>query len=99
MSKYVRGVTKDYHKPGYTQDRIKRWKDAAHAALGGVCFRCGFSDVRALQIDHVAGGGTRELKAGSRGAYYKRVTEQAHTGKYQLLCANCNWIKRVENAE
>lgn len=21
------------------------------------------------------------------------------TGKYQLLCANCNWIKRSENGE
>ena len=30
--------------------------------LGNVCVRCGFSDPRALQIDHVNGNGLRETK-------------------------------------
>ena len=35
---------------------------------GGVCARCGFSDERALQIDHVQGGGYTHRKAvGSAG--------------------------------
>jgi hypothetical protein len=27
------------------------------------------------------------------------VIAEASTGRYQLLCANCNWIKRYENRE
>jgi hypothetical protein len=66
--------------------------------LGGKCKRCGFSDWRALQIDHIKGGGCRdkELHQGWRG---DQIILNNKTGKYQLLCANCNWIKRYENNE
>lgn len=68
--------------------------------LGNRCCRCGFSDVRALQIDHVNGGGTRD-RARLKGAiaYYIHIERNLNSGLYQLLCANCNWIKRVENGE
>ena len=67
---------------------------------GGSGVRCGFSDVRALHIDHVHGGGQKELRGGRGGgmSYYYRVLKDT-TGKYQLLCANCNAIKRFENQE
>lgn len=65
--------------------------------MGGKCVRCGFDDWRALQIDHVNGGGSAEFKSnGSRAAYKKAA---AGDPDYQLLCANCNWIKRYENNE
>ncbi len=71
--------------------------------LGGKCAICGFSDRRALQIDHINGGGTREMIEKSRSSYahYKNVIASIAAGenKYQLLCANCNWIKRYENNE
>ena len=80
-----------------------KWKADAHAILGGICKRCGFADSRALQIDHVHGDGFTEKKErrrlGSMGAYHKRVVDAASSGRYQLLCANCNWIKRAENGE
>ena len=86
----------------------ERWKRAAHAALGGKCALCGFTDIRALQIDHVNGGGTREhhrrkpdgnnWRRICLSKYYRLVVED-QTGKYQLLCANCNWIKRTTNGE
>jgi len=68
--------------------------------LGGKCVRCGFDDVRALQVDHVNGGGKKEIGTFTRNwrTYYKRVLAD-ETGKYQLLCANCNWIKRYEKHE
>jgi hypothetical protein len=77
----------------------ERAKLATFAHLGGVCCRCGFADPRALQIDHVAGDGQgdRRLKR-SRIAWYRAVREDA-AGRFQLLCANCNWIKRWENGE
>ena len=65
---------------------------------GGQCSRCGFSDIRALQIDHVNGGGCQEIKRHTLSGYYKKVMDNKN-GKYQLLCANCNWIKRYENGE
>ena len=66
------------------------------------CVRCGFSDVRALVIDHVNGGGRQEREVTFKGAmykYYKHVQENIATGKYQLLCANCNTIKLFEEKE
>lgn len=55
----------------------------------------GCTDVRALQIDHVAAGGSTELQAG-HGAGLKHLYRVRNdtTGRYQILCANCNWIKR-----
>jgi hypothetical protein len=69
------------------------------AFLGDSCVKCGFSDWRALQIDHVNGGGVKEYKEIKRctSIFYKRI--KSHKEKYQLLCANCNWIKRYENNE
>ena len=67
------------------------------AALGGVCQRCGFADSRALQVDHVNGGGNRELRASNSRTTLANVL--ARSGEFQLLCANCNWIKRVEQGE
>lgn len=70
--------------------------------LGNKCLHCGFKDYRALQIDHVNGGGKKEINSqSSRSAYYKLVlaSVENNENKYQLLCANCNWIKRFENKE
>ena len=83
-----------------TRDYFRNVRLVALEALGGKCVKCGFDDYRALQIDHVGGGGSRERKAVTR-SYYTMIVESIlkDEGKYQLLCANCNWIKRVENSE
>ena len=69
--------------------------------FGGKCKRCGFTDMRALQIDHINGGGYQEIKNLSAKYRYKMVIESVENKekKYQLLCANCNWIKRFEDKE
>lgn len=59
-------------------------------------------DIRCLQIDHVKGGGSKELKRlRTSYRYYRYVLQQLRAGSkdYQLLCANCNWIKRFEKKE
>jgi len=67
--------------------------------LGNKCVRCGFSDSRALQIDHIYGGGVKEIKTlNNRQKFLKKVLMDKK-GKYQILCANCNAIKKVENKE
>jgi hypothetical protein len=75
----------------------KRTREKALNKLGNKCSRCGFSDERALQVDHINGGGTKEARRISSLGIFKRVLK--HPEDYQLLCANCNWIKRVENNE
>lgn len=72
-----------------------RMKAAVYDLLGRKCVECGMEDVRALQIDHVSGSGCQDRKK-SRSNYYKHVLQGilSSPGKYQVLCANCNWIKR-----
>lgn len=65
--------------------------------LGGRCERCGFNDLRALQVDHVKGNGRKEDSQRHAHRMLKRVFERPEA--YQLLCSNCNWIKRYENDE
>lgn len=61
--------------------------------------RCLSHEHRALQIDHVHGHGTKELKKLSLNCGYLKKVLADTEGNYQLLCANCNWIKRSENKE
>lgn len=92
-------MAKKYHDKVkfYTQRR----RSACITLLGSKCKKCGFDDIRALQVDHVNGGGTKEIRKLGGGAYWNRVIKSVlnNENKYQLLCANCNWIKRFENKE
>lgn len=63
------------------------------------CNRCDFSDWRALQIDHINGSGNKERKNQSNSQKNLLIDILKYPDKYQLLCANCNWIKRYENNE
>lgn len=83
-----------------TRDWLNNLRKALIDILGGKCIKCGFTDSRALQIDHIFGGGSKERKT-VKITYYKYIMNEIlrESGKYQLLCANCNWIKRVENKE
>lgn len=55
------------------------------------------NDPRCLQIDHINGGGRKEKEKLGTNGMYKRVL--SHPEDYQLLCSNCNWLKRWENKE
>lgn len=78
------------------QAYLQRLKDQVFDLLGRKC-RCGFSDMRALQIDHVNGGGYRESQKRTGTQFYRHVLKNPKD--YQTLCANCNWIKRAERGE
>lgn len=74
-------------------------KAKAINVLGGRCVRCGYkSDIRALQFDHIASDGALERKANgiNNWALYNSIIKHGAQGKYQVLCANCNQIKRME---
>jgi hypothetical protein len=97
------GVAVENHKRYSRSHNItyyRRLRVAGLELLGGKCVRCGFSDIRALQFDHIHGGGCKD-KRERKAIIYKDVIDTTLRGenKYQLLCANCNWIKRCENNE
>jgi hypothetical protein len=79
------------------QENLKRLKKEVFAIWGGKCVRCGFKDKRALQIDHKFGGGTAEKRALGNYRLLQKVLNDP--SDYQLLCANCNWIKRHQRGE
>lgn len=92
--------TRTYDKgDGLTYATRHRKKARQHLLefMGNKCVRCGFDDPRALQVDHIHGNGSQERRRMSQAQVNARVYE--HPGDYQLLCANCNWIKRAEQAE
>lgn len=72
--------------------------------LGGVCSnkKCGCTDIRCIELDHVSGGGCIERKDnGGRpktARYYLTHLDEAKE-KIQLLCSNCNRIKQYEQLE
>lgn len=72
--------------------------------LGNKCILCGFENPAALQIDHINGNGARERQLyRTRGlrTYYRDIRRKIETGdnSYQLLCANCNCIKKALSGE
>jgi hypothetical protein len=81
-------------------ERIRQW---ILDFFGGKCVHCGIDDPRVLQIDHINGDGHkyRQDVGWSLQKRYNYVKKNQETARLvmQLLCANCNWIKRVENKE
>jgi hypothetical protein len=98
------GNANQEHKkePSYFSDRRKELRTELLGLLGSKCVKCGFSDIRALQVDHIHGGGSKHLRrSGGSVSYYTAMIKAIKLGVdcYQLLCASCNWIKRYENNE
>lgn len=85
----------------YRKQRTQELKLKVFARLGGRCNwpGCPWTDHRALQIDHVRDDGSleRRLNGRDQSALYLRVLRCKDVAeKYQLLCANHNWVKRAE---
>lgn len=76
-------------------------KEYVFLALGNKCFKCSLTDRRVLQVDHIDRNlrKTTKFKRGGKGLYAAIRRGEFPLGGFQLLCANCNWIKRVENKE
>lgn len=90
-----------------TQRRIymaKRYQELKRKVLGHYsnnaykCIRCGFGDFRALEIDHIDGGGSKHRREIRGNLYYWLIKNKFPIG-FQVLCSNCQSIKRHENNE
>lgn len=74
----------------------KKLRGEVFKDLGAKCNHCGFNDIRALQIDHINDDGYKDRKKGIVG--YELLSKILNNiDNYQILCANCNWIKRYKH--
>jgi hypothetical protein len=99
---YVKNRTRIRARDSRPEYLLKRREDSkrkrraarleAISFFGGKCVSC-------LQIDHVNGLGSQERRTFKDTYQYTKQCMSDTTGKYQLLCANCNWIKRYKNYE
>jgi len=85
--------------------RTRRWmsklrlKVMQHYSSNLCCRYCGFNDTRALQIDHIDGGGRKHARSIGEHNLYSWLKKNNYPDGFQILCANCNMIKRSENEE
>lgn len=86
---YARGASKASHE---------RTRLAVFDVLGHECVRCGFDDKRALQVDHINGDGAEHRRRETNAVGLLRGVK-ARPHLFQILCANCNWIKKSELGE
>lgn len=68
------------------------------AGYGGQCSCCGETEKCFLQLDHVLNNGSEERKQfrNSRAVYLKVLNEN-FPDSYQILCANCNFGRHLNN--
>ena len=103
--KYHRKYFNEHREKRNTKTREDRKKLRLKVLniLGGKCVRCGIDDWRTLQIDHIKGDGKQDKnRRKSRDSYLKYIltlTENERNKTYQVLCANCNQVKKWENKE
>lgn len=101
---YMRGYMKNFRENHreeynkYSREYCAKKRKEILTFFGNKCIECGYEGL-ALQIDHVNGHGTQERKKLGRETikYYLYIIKQIKLGSkdYQLLCANCNFIKRL----
>lgn len=94
------------HRCYYTEiskSRIREQRKKYLEMLGSKCVRCGYSeDWRALQVDHIKSEGVidrKRFRGGRGGMYYYLKHPYEAKQNLQVLCANCNAIKRHEQKE
>lgn len=82
------------------KDREKRRRDVLEYYSGGalVCLRCGYSDYRALSIDHI-NGGKNKFPPFAGNSLYVWLKRNSYPEGYQVLCMNCQFIKKLEEGE
>lgn len=100
--KWVRpqGVVPPSQEAAHRRAYVTQVRHKCLEILGARCARCGYdANKHALQIDHKYGGGSLERSTKKGGSLYLHMLKHIDSGKYQVLCANCNMIKRAENQE
>lgn len=90
-------ANKQYDYTGLSKRANHMKRVRALMLLGGKCNHCGINDMRVLDFDHVNDDGSEDRKKHGKSLNPKRVFENPEM--FQILCANCNRIKRLENLD
>ncbi len=83
-----------------TRHRRKQKKKLYTILGGSICVKCGMLDIRCLQINHKESSMKQDIKyMGSYKNVLKYYIDNPKMAKrcLQILCANCNWIKRYND--
>lgn len=78
-----------------------RLRNQVFAAYGGKCIQCGETHPAFLSVDHIGNDGAdhrRVVGGGQRLYWWLRQNNFPQEG-FQLLCANCNWLKYVSRKQ
>ncbi|WP_157368697.1 hypothetical protein [Zavarzinella formosa] len=62
------------------------------------CSHCGYDNMLALSIDHVNGGGCKHRQEINKN-FYSWLRKNGFPEGYQVLCMNCQFVKRHKNNE
>lgn len=94
--------TKQERKLEYARQQTQKNKALAigHYSPELKCIRCGYKDMRALTLDHINSDGNQHRKTrGGRTNLYVWARLNNYPNTLQVLCMNCQFIKRSENNE
>ncbi len=101
-------VTKNYlknreyyleYKKSYGLRQNHQLRDALFNILGRVCLDCGIIDERVLTFDHIHNDGMKDRRESkSNRTNYRKYRDNPELCKQrlQVLCFNCNWVKRLD---
>lgn len=88
----------------YKAKKMREYREALKLEVlsiyGQSCVVCGFSDIDALQIDHINNDGAEERRSlggqnFSGWKFYEHLKKNNWPSGYQTLCANHNAIKQA----
>jgi hypothetical protein len=81
-------------------NRKQKLKVVAHYSSNTMkCVMCGISDIRVLSMDHVLGNGCTHRKEIKTASIYWWLTKNNYPSGFQVLCMNCQFIKRSNRNE
>ena len=84
----------------YRTEKYHYYRGLILEMFNNKCVKCGFDNVKALQVDHVNDDGYNDRKKyGTTWRYFKKIYKELKNGSkdYQVLCANCNQIKKFNH--
>jgi hypothetical protein len=81
----------------YTREWDKKQKDEVFAAYGGYkcnCPGCSETHPEFMTIDHIDGNGSRHRREANIKSMYRWLKKNNFPPGFQVLCMNCNFVKR-----
>lgn len=89
--------TCECHRKRRTKNRLKVIEHYSNGTMK--CAKCDWSDVRALTIDHINGGGLRHRREIGTSHLSDWLVKNNFPDGFQVLCMNHQFVKRFENNE